>query len=190
MNHLSLRFDAFNILLLFFFHCFDFFLLSNFSLTFFICNFDYLLSNEIFQYRWFSSTLTSDHSNLWQINLHMHAQLCECILHLIHNWNKCFHSRIARHFLSSWIYWFRANSLMNTIFFLFFSSLSMNFSYLFLLSATALLLLRPVFIVVALYFFAASFFFFLWTHTISNFFFFAFHFLNLLLFVSYLPQIK
>lgn len=61
----------------------------------------YLLSDEVFEYRRFASTLTSDHSNLWQIQLHMHAQWCECILQLIHNWNERFHSRVTRHCLSS-----------------------------------------------------------------------------------------
>lgn len=62
------------------------------------CKFVYLLADEILQHRWFARTLSTDHSNLWQIQLHVHAQLCECILQLIHNRNERFHSLITRHF--------------------------------------------------------------------------------------------
>lgn len=40
----------------------------------------YSLSNEILQNWAFSRRLASNYSNLWQIQLHMHTQLCESIL--------------------------------------------------------------------------------------------------------------
>lgn len=40
----------------------------------------YLLANEIFKHGTFTSALSTDHSNLWQIQLHVNAHRCECIL--------------------------------------------------------------------------------------------------------------
>lgn len=99
----------------------------------------------------------------------MHAQLCKCILQFIHNWNKCFHSRISRHFLSSLIS-IRSISLnkhnfsTNFFGFFFFSS------YLFLrcVATTAFLLLPRNFFflyIVVLYDFTASSLF-LWVYFI------------------------
>ncbi len=57
----------------------------------------YLLSDEIFQHRRFSCTLTADHSDLREVNRHMNAELGEGILHPIDDGDEGLHPLVSRH---------------------------------------------------------------------------------------------
>jgi len=56
-----------------------------------------LPSNKVFQHRTFAGALTTDHRYLWQVELHVHAQLGERILQLVHDGYQLFHAHVAGH---------------------------------------------------------------------------------------------
>lgn len=55
----------------------------------------YVLSDEIFKHRGFSSWLTTNHCNLRQINDHGHSHLSKSILHAIDNRNQGLHAPVS-----------------------------------------------------------------------------------------------
>jgi len=57
----------------------------------------HLPSDEVFQNRTFAGALTTDHRYLRQVELHVHAQLGERILQLIHDGYQLFHAHVAGH---------------------------------------------------------------------------------------------
>lgn len=56
----------------------------------------YSLAHEVLQHRTLARTLTADHRDLRQIELHVHTALCEGILQLVDQRNQLFHAPIAR----------------------------------------------------------------------------------------------
>lgn len=56
-----------------------------------------LPSDKVLQHGAFASTLTADHGDLRQIELHVHAQLRKCILQLVHDRYQLFHAHVAGH---------------------------------------------------------------------------------------------
>lgn len=61
----------------------------------------YLLPDEVLKNGTFSCALTTYHCDLWQIKLHVHPELRECILEFVHDWNQLFHTRVPCHFVEA-----------------------------------------------------------------------------------------
>lgn len=56
-----------------------------------------LPADKIFQYRTFTSTLASNNSNLWQVEVQRNAKRCKSILKLVHQRDQLFHPRVTVH---------------------------------------------------------------------------------------------
>jgi len=56
-----------------------------------------LPSHKVLQHGTFTSALATDHRDLGQVQLHVHAQLGERILELVHDRYQLFHAHVASH---------------------------------------------------------------------------------------------
>lgn len=57
----------------------------------------YSLADEVLEHGALARALAAHHRDLRQIELHMHAELRERILQLVHDRDQLFHTRVARH---------------------------------------------------------------------------------------------